>query len=90
MRACSRGCWRPRVSIVVRTCGYTCPRAERAIFMWFNLGLVALRWRQASALEAAVGKPVVTSNQATIWAGLKALGISAPVQGFGSLLEQSR
>jgi maleate cis-trans isomerase len=30
---------------------------------------------------------VVTSNQATIWASLRVLGVSQPVTGFGRLLE---
>jgi maleate isomerase len=33
------------------------------------------------------GKPVVTSNQSTIWTALRALGITRPITGFGRLLE---
>ena len=40
------------------------------------------------ALERRTGKPVVTSNQATIWAALRALGLEHPVRGFGRLLER--
>ena len=40
-------------------------------------------------LEFRTGKPVVTSNQATIWASLRALGCTAPIEGFGKLLEGS-
>jgi maleate isomerase len=46
-------------------------------------------WRSveaADALEQRTGKPVVTSNQATIWMALNALGITEPVRGFGRLL----
>ncbi len=38
-------------------------------------------------LEDETGKPVITSQQAFIWAGLKALNIREPVKGFGRLFE---
>jgi len=47
-------------------------------------------WRAMEAVEAlekTTGKPVVTSNQATIWSAFCALGIRQPVLGFGKLLE---
>jgi len=47
-------------------------------------------WRSVeavAAIEAKIGKPVVTSNQSTIWASLRALGLTKPVKGFGRLLE---
>lgn len=47
-------------------------------------------WRAVEAVEAVerrTGKPVVTSNQATIWAALRKLGISRPIHGFGKLME---
>ena len=37
-------------------------------------------------LEAEIGKPVLTSNQVTLWGILAALGERAPVHGFGRLL----
>ena len=37
-------------------------------------------------LEAELGKPVVTSNQSTLWLGLRALGVTAAVPGAGRLL----
>ena len=46
-------------------------------------------WRSVEAaeeLERRTGKPVVTSNQAAIWASLRALGLTAPIPGFGRLL----
>jgi maleate cis-trans isomerase len=45
-------------------------------------------WRSVeavAALEAQTGKPVVTSNQATIWTALRALGVEHSVRGFGRL-----
>jgi maleate isomerase len=46
-------------------------------------------WRSVEAvdaLERRTGKPVVTSNQATIWAALRALRVAQPIGGFGRLL----
>lgn len=37
-------------------------------------------------LEAELGKPVVTSNQATLWLGLRSLGVTAAVPDAGRLL----
>jgi maleate isomerase len=45
-------------------------------------------WRSVEAvdaLERRTAKPVVTSNQATIWAALRALGAEHAVRGFGRL-----
>jgi maleate cis-trans isomerase len=47
-------------------------------------------WRAVEAVEALerrTGRPVVTSNQANIWAALRALGIAEPIAGFGRLLQ---
>ena len=47
-------------------------------------------WRSLEAvaeLEQRTGKPVVTSNQATIWAAYRALGLQPRIHGFGRLLE---
>ena len=47
-------------------------------------------WRSLEAvdeLEKRTGKPVVSSNQATIWATFRNLGLSPHIQGYGKLLE---
>jgi maleate cis-trans isomerase len=47
-------------------------------------------WRSLEAvaeLERRIGKPVVTSNQASIWASFRALGLTDPIKNFGRLLE---
>ncbi len=41
-----------------------------------------------SAWERQFGKPVVTTNQATLWAVLRAMRISTPLRGNGRLLQQ--
>lgn len=51
--------------------------------------LSCTNWRAievAEELERELGKPVVTSNQATVWAALRAAGYSAPIEGFGALM----
>jgi maleate cis-trans isomerase len=47
-------------------------------------------WRSVEAvaeIERRIGKPVVTSNQAAIWASLRILGVTTPISGFGQLLQ---
>ena len=39
-------------------------------------------------LEDKLGKPVITSNQATLWAALRAAGIAVRLENFGRLLEE--
>lgn len=46
-------------------------------------------WRTleiVDALEAAIGKPVLTTNQVSLWAVLRLAGYSAPMPGWGGLL----
>jgi len=40
------------------------------------------------ALEARIGKPVVTSTQAVLWHALRLAGIAAPISGHGRLLRE--
>jgi maleate isomerase len=42
-----------------------------------------------AAIERATGRPVVTSNQASLWCALRSLGIDDGVPGYGRLLESS-
>jgi hypothetical protein len=41
-------------------------------------------------LEQDLGKPVITSNQATAWQLMRLLGIDDPVEGYGELLRRKR
>jgi maleate isomerase len=46
-------------------------------------------WRSVEAveeIERRIGKPVVTSNQSSIWKTLRRLGHTEPIAGFGRLL----
>jgi maleate isomerase len=40
-------------------------------------------------MEAELGVPVVTSNQALAWYAMRALGLLEPVRGFGRLLSEA-
>jgi maleate isomerase len=48
---------------------------------WLTMGIV-------DQLEAATGKPVLTTNQVSLWAVLRLAGYHAPVFGWGSLLRE--
>lgn len=53
--------------------------------------LSCTNWRAfevVEQLERESGKPVVTSNQATIWAAFRALGLNDSIADFGGLLRQ--
>ncbi len=48
-------------------------------------------WRSMEVvdeLERRTGKPVVTSNQATVWAAFRKVGVHQPIHGYGKLLER--
>jgi maleate isomerase len=40
----------------------------------------------AERIEEAIGRPVVTSNQASVWRCLRLLGLTRPLPGYGRLL----
>lgn len=48
---------------------------------WRTLGIV-------DALEAAIGKPVLTTNQISFWSLLRLIGHTAPVPGCGRLMRE--
>lgn len=48
---------------------------------WRTLGIV-------DRLEVALGKPVLTTNQVSLWAVLRLAGYSLPVSGWGRLLRE--
>jgi maleate isomerase len=41
---------------------------------------------QIERIEQKAGKPVITSNQASLWATLKLLAWDRPIRGYGVLL----
>ena len=54
-----------------------------------GLFLSCTNWRAmevAEQLEREIGKPVVTSNQATLWAAFRVLNVATWVDGYGRLL----
>lgn len=60
------------------------PEAEGIVLSCTN-------WQTMDAIERIekkLGKPVVSTTQASIWAALDAIGHSEPVQGYGRLLRE--
>jgi maleate cis-trans isomerase len=60
------------------------PKAQAVMLAcgnWLTMGIV-------DRLEVSVGKPVVTTNQVSLWAVLRLAGYHAPVFGWGSLLRE--
>ena len=48
------------------------------------------RARHSLVQPAAVGKPVLTANQVTVWKGLELLGPVPPLTGLGALFGDPR
>lgn len=72
---------------VVEFCAGVCSREADALLISCTM------WRALEAadeLERRLGVPVVTANQATIWATFRKLGLQEPIRGFGRLLEMRR
>ena len=59
-----------------------CEEAQAIFVSCTQLPTVAMIDR----LERELGKPVITSNQATFWRCLRAIGFNLPITGYGSLL----
>lgn len=61
-----------------------CDPAAEGLF----ISCTALRAAEAAeAIEEALGRPVVTSNQAMVWQALRIAGCDTPVAGYGRLLQ---
>jgi maleate isomerase len=60
------------------------PDAEGIFVSCTNFATLA----KIDALEKELGKPVISSNQATFWATLRKMGIQDKINGFGSLLRK--
>ena len=58
------------------------PEADVVFLSCTNLATVEM----IAALEDEVGKPVITSNQATFWNAIRTMGLRDRIEGFGSLL----
>ncbi|MBI1737471.1 MAG: hypothetical protein HYR51_20045, partial [Candidatus Rokubacteria bacterium] len=58
------------------------PAAEAVLISGTGLPTVGV----LDALERELGKPVITSNQASMWRALRLAGLREPIAGFGRLL----
>jgi maleate cis-trans isomerase len=57
------------------------------------IALSCTNWQTMDAIdriERETGKPVVSTTQATIWAALRAIGHTEPIEGYGRLLRALR
>jgi maleate cis-trans isomerase len=57
------------------------------------IALSCTNWQTMDAIdriERDTGKPVVSTTQATIWAALRAIGHTEPIEGYGRLLRDLR
>jgi maleate isomerase len=61
------------------------PEAEALFISCTALPAMAV----VARIEAAIGKPVVTSNQACIWRLRHLAGLGAAVEGFGALFDRA-
>ncbi len=61
-----------------------CPEAQAIVFLCTNWQSMAIIDR----LERDTGLPVLSSAQFSIWAGLKTIGYSARIDGYGRLLRE--
>ena len=60
------------------------PEAEVVFLSCTNLATV----EKIAELEAEIGKPVITSNQATFWNAMRTMGLRDRIEGYGSLLAE--
>ena len=60
------------------------PEVDTIFISCTNLATVNM----ISDIEAEIGKPVITSNQATFWRALRMAGLPDRIEGFGRLLEE--
>jgi len=74
----------PPEAVFRLACAVDSPDAEAIFLSCTNLATLAM----ISHIENELGKPVVTSNQATFWACLRLLGLSWAVDGYGRLLTE--
>jgi maleate cis-trans isomerase len=60
------------------------PAAEAVLVSGTGLPTVGV----LEALERDLGKPVVSSNQASLWQALRLAGVREPIEGFGRILRE--
>ena len=74
---------RKRLRRVAKVCESTGQRVQKSVFE------CQVDQMQFEELERRLGKPVVSSNQATLWACLKRLGIAHQDKRLGRLFSQN-
>jgi maleate cis-trans isomerase len=73
----------------IPTKGMAQPEAKRRAMDLLEMVGTALRVAEvAEAIAAAIARPVVASNQASVWRCLRLAGVGRPLPGHGQLLRQ--
>jgi maleate isomerase/arylmalonate decarboxylase len=72
----------PKDEVAAHARSVDCPAAQALVISCTDFATLDA----IPALERALGKPVVTSNQATFWAALRAVGVADRFQSYGRLL----
>lgn len=72
----------PKDEVAAHARSVDCPAAQALVISCTDFAAL----EAIPALERALGKPVLTSNQATFWAALRAAGVDDRFQSYGQLL----
>jgi maleate cis-trans isomerase len=72
----------PHETVVNMARRVNCEEAEGILLSCAALSGIQL----LNQMESMLGKPVITTNQATFWLTMRMLGLNEPIFGFGSLL----
>ena len=73
----------PETAILAAACEADHPEAEALFISCTAFPALAV----AGRIEAALGKPVVTSNQASLWQLRQLAGLAGPIRGYGRLFD---
>jgi maleate isomerase/arylmalonate decarboxylase len=80
-----RICETPLEDVRALACSVDCAMAQGIVISCTDLPTMPL----IMGLEAALGKPILTSNQATLWAALRAVGIDEHLHELGVLCKNA-
>jgi maleate cis-trans isomerase len=74
----------PPAEVIELACGADHPDAQAVLLPGGNMPCLDV----AEAIEARIGKPVISTNQAGMWALLERFGLPDRIQGAGTLLRE--
>ncbi len=74
----------PPADVIELACGADHPEAQAVLLPGGNMPCLDV----ADAIEARIGKPVISTNQAGMWALLERFGLPDRIEGAGTLLRE--